>query len=148
MCFRVIRPRIIFHHVKDHFYSGPLSLFLFIFTLTHFFFLGFFSFHFFFYFFPFFCILFFFKCLHFLWVQISFQDQNFSQLAFWLQVYSWSFVILEILFFDICPPVWRVILGRDSERKSSGSKSMTTDNFLYQWRDDERWQLVISNIVT
>ena len=36
LCFRVIRSRIIFHHVKDHFYSGPFSLFLFIFTLTHF----------------------------------------------------------------------------------------------------------------
>ena len=43
-CFRVIRPRIIFHHVKDHFYSNLSSLFLFIFTLTYFF--GLFSFQF------------------------------------------------------------------------------------------------------
>ena len=37
LCFKVIRPRIIFHHVKDHFYCSLSSLFLFIFTLTHFF---------------------------------------------------------------------------------------------------------------
>ena len=147
LCLRVIRPRIIFHYMMDHFYFGPPFLFLFIFTLTHFS-LGFFSFCFFFYFFAYFCILFFFERLHSLWVQISFQDWNFSQLVFWQLVASWSFVIFEILLFDICPPMWRVILDWDSERKSSSSKEVTTDNFLYQWRGDEKWMFVISNIVT
>ena len=35
---------------------------------------------------------------------------------------SWS---SEFHFFDTCPPVWRVILSRGLERKSSGSKGET-----------------------
>ena len=37
MCFRVIKPKIIFHRVRDQFCFGSLSLFLFIFISTHFF---------------------------------------------------------------------------------------------------------------
>ena len=71
LCFRAIRPRIIFHHVKDHFYFGPPSLFLFIFTLTHLFLWV--SFHFTFFF------LFFRVLLHFvfLWTLAFFVSPNF-----------------------------------------------------------------------
>ena len=33
-------------------------------------------------------------------------------------------------------------------RKLSGLKGRLSDNFLYQWRNGERWSFLISNIVT
>ena len=89
----MIRPRIILHHAKDHFLYH--SLFLFIFTLTHFS-LGFFSFQFFFYFFAFFYVCFFLWTFGFL-VSLTF----FSGLKLFATrlLKTGAFVILKVSLF-------------------------------------------------
>ena len=101
MCLKVIRPRIISCLVIDPFSWFWLSLSISFIYHHHFIF--------FFLHFPTFCRI------------IS---KHFSHLPFtigilfllWRQ--SSIFIIFEPSFFYICPPVWRVILGRGSEKET------------------------------
>ena len=121
--FRVIRPKIIFHHMKDHFLYP--FLFLFIFTLTHFFFGFLFISLFHLFFLVLLHLVFFFNVWfshesNFFFRTETFRNSSFDNMR--LHDHSWS---SEFHFFDTCPPVWRVILSRGLERKSSGSKGET-----------------------
>ena len=128
LCFKMIRPRIILHHAKNHFFlSFFVSLYL---HFNPFFSLGFFPFHFFFYFFSFFCIF-------SLWTLAFLMSPNFfSRLKFFAACLltkgafmifhdPWNFTFRH-LSSSVKGDPWS-----DSEKKSSGSKRVTTDNFLY-----------------
>ena len=144
LCFRVIRPRIILHHVKDHFLYP--SLFLFVFTLTYFFF-GFLFISLFLLFFRVLLCLVFFSLnvwisgeSNFLFRTETFRSspfenrrlrdpQSFTFSTFALQYGRWSLV-------------------RVQKENHQAQKERLLDNFLYQWRDNQRWSFFISNLAT
>ena len=113
LCFRVIRPRIIFHHVRDQFYFGLPSLFLFISTHCFFVFRVSFQFIFLLYFFQHFCFAF----AHFYFFSgvssTSFRTPISSHLPLitrYLNIHNSQ----RISFFVFAPNV-RVIFGRGIE---------------------------------
>ena len=124
-CFWVIRPRIIFHCMRDQFYFGLPSLFLFIFISTHFFQVSFQ------FIFPssFFgsissVLLCFYSFIFFQWCELNTFGTPFSHLP-----QAFDRLSPREDFSLSLPPVWRVILGWDIEGNLSGSKRVTMDNF-------------------
>ena len=121
LCFRVIRPRIIFRRVRDQFYFVSFHFnpfFLFISFSFFIFLLGFFS----------SIVALFFST----YISRRGELNNFGTSFFYLCFPAsgiWSLIARKEISLRLCPPMWRVILGRDIEGNLSGSKGVTRDNF-------------------
>ena len=129
--------------MKDRFYFGLLSLFLFIFISTHFFLWVSFLFIF---------LLHFFSSI-FAFLLLTHISQRGELNTFWNSIFShiclsasgiWSLIAREEISLRLCPPMWKVILGRDIEGNLSGSKGVTMDNFSISVKG--WWKMVISHL--
>ena len=56
----------------------------------------------------------------------------------------WSLIAREEVSLRLCPPMWRVTLGRDIERNLSSSKGVTMDNFFISLKG--WWKMAISHL--
>ena len=143
LCFRVIEPRIILHHVKDHFLYS--FLFLFIFTLTYFFF-GFLFISLFFYFsrsstFGFFSLNVWISGeSNFLFKTETFRSSSFENRRL-RDPQSFTFLILSFQ----CGG-WSLVRVQKENHQAQNGRLL--DNFLHQWRDNQRWSFFISNLAT
>ena len=144
MCFKVIKPRIISYHVRDHLYSGPPCSFFFLYLHFNPFFLwAFFHLT----FLLFFLIFSLDVCISceskFLFRTRTFHNMPFENMH--LHDPSWP---LEFHFSTLALQCGRWSLVGVQKENHQAQKGRLLDNFLYQWRDDERWLFFISNIVT
>ena len=145
MCFRVIKPRIIHIMWEIIFTLALLHFFSFIFTLTHCFF-GFIFIWLSSIFFSFFCIFSLDDCIS-CESKFFFRTQTFYNMPFdnrHLHDPSWP---LEFHFSTLALQCERWSLVGIQKENHQAQKGRLLDNFLYQWRNVERWSFVISNIV-
>ena len=134
LCFRVIRPRIIFI-IEGSFFSLSFRSFLFLFH--HFFFDS-----------PFFLVHF----LTILFCSCSFLFSN-GMSSTSLELHFFTFAFQHQAFDRLSsrkdfslplPPMWRVVLDQDIEGNLSGSKGVTMDNFFLSVRG--WWKMAISHL--